>query len=688
LQYADSASLDLLRYLDLALCGHSESEPFRFAILCSFSRHDASDELLDLATTIATRRHGHHIKLRAFGEPGTHAFLRALGLQNPSRRLIEDAHQHSNGNPLVLKELIYDLRERGALEELNGETRSTIPLGELATTTSVAEWISGKIGSFDAREAMILSGCALIGFEIDQKIFREQVEQQGKDPEDLIRRAIQARLLKRTHGRLDFYHPLIRKALAKRLTPDQTQRIHVEIAKQWDGAHHHDPRLRDLEAARHLVAAGPHAEPSRVIRYSKRAAQHALDRAAWAEAAFFLEATLEHTTNPIERAELHDRAARAHFRRLDAEPCLRHFDRAIDLLRHTGDRNRYLEVLSGYIRARVWLGEPWPHGSNFETEELRRALDSLENDDRALRVQLLTALSEYEFFLGNEQQANQLRLEAATSGEPVRDPTATAALSMSLGATAYHELRIREALDIWHHGIERARLAGDSLIMASCLQRVQMASFCAGDFAAIESLEKPAREISQSTQLLGQPALTSSLRAAIALQRGDFRSSERHVQETTALLAQKRYPWLVMVIAPAMANIRALAGDLAGAQKALDLMSDPAISFRESIQRDGLAKTCRALCNCYVGEPAGLSPKEDERLRSTLGMAKHDDRSLFTACFAAELAEPTQDAQLAALALPCLRTAESLGWILTQTWPLFIPRLLGVAATLVNDFEL
>ena len=688
LQYADSATLDILGYLDLALQIHDESEPFALTIVGTFRPGSAPDRLQEIAASIEGKERNTLLELPPFGEPGCHAFLCALGIERPDRRLIEDAHRFSHGNPLILREFVRQLRVRGALEQHDGMTRTRVPLDELDLPSTMSDWMSERLEGFDPVAANILAGCALVGTDLDRRIFDEQVRSFGLDPDVLIREAITARLLKLEHGRLDFYHPLTRSTLARRLDPRMSEHVHLVIAKLWQRALHRDSRIRDLETAKHLIGAGSLADPELVVDGAIRAARQAARRFGWSEASFFLNAALERTTEPLERADLHHEIAEYQFHQLNTESCFEHYGRAVEILRTEADRTRFLTVLGEYVRTRVWLGESWPEGRVPEIEELRRGLDAMGNEDPALRLRTLTALFEYEFRLGDSEQATRLGTEAAAQSASLGESELRAPILSTLGTAAHHALRIREALEIWREGIEQGQKAHDSETVASCAQKARSACFRTGDFEATEALNELLDGLGHARQIPGRSAVTNGIRAHIALARGDLDSAEASAQGAIELLRRVRYPWAVMIVVPALAATRAVAGDLVGAHQAVDLLLDPVISSTDFRRVQALARTCRQLSMLVVGEPPHVPAQDREHLGNYLSRSKPTDRTLIAACYAAELAGSSQDHGLGAAARPILEEAASSGWVFTLSWPCFVPRLLGVTATLEDDLEL
>jgi tetratricopeptide (TPR) repeat protein len=688
LHLADAATLDLLCHLERAFAGSDSSRPFRLSIVGSFRPAEASDELSRLAGRIAGSDHGMLLSLNAFSELDARDYLCALGLHQPSRELIESAHRYAHGIPFFLKSLARELREKKALEEQDGFTMTRVAITELGLPDSLREWLATQLDALSPEVADFLSGIALTGPLVDRNLLDSTVSVLGIEPDDLVRQALEAGLLRSVEGEIRFSHPLVREALAGRIEPQKRQRMHLQLADYWEAQTSRDPRLRDPEIARHLIAAGELAAPSRIALHATRAARHAMVRFAWAEASEFLSHALEHSTAPLDRAQIHRDAGRVQLYRLDAETCLRHYREASRILRSEGSPSELAACLAEYIHAALWLGRGYAERVSSQADELRRALSTLDSDDASLRALVLSILAQYEIRIGRPGRARQLARAAMAWIEAGGDASLQAQICVNLGYAEFHFLRVREALAIFHRGREQSQRAGDRLSLAQCDRRLHSAAFSLGDFDELERAEQIAVELGSRSRAPGQLAVLLGLLTAHALVRGDLDAAERYAREAIGLSQKAGFPWVLMTASPALAGARVFRGDLRGAREALRTMIGPANEPAGVFDLGATSRRCSRLCDYYVGERVDFAPADREELLRDLEAPEPTGWTLSTACHATEMAAATQDQTLAAAALPCLEKADSQGWIFTTGWPFFVPRVLGVAATIVGDLDL
>jgi tetratricopeptide (TPR) repeat protein len=688
LHLADASTIDLLCYLERALSQCDSSRPFRMSIVGAFRPAEGADELSELAKTIAESDHGMHLALNTFSERDSHDFLCALGLHQPSRELSESAHRYAHGIPFFLKGLVRQLRDKDALDERDGYTTTRVAITELGLPDSLREWLAIQLDAVSTEVADFLSGLALAGPLVDRNFLDSAVRVFGFEPNDLVRQALEAGLLRSVAGEVRFRHPLVREALAERIEPEARQRIHLQIAKYWEAQASRDPRVRDPQIARHLIAAGELADPSEIRLHSTRAARHAMVRFAWAEASELLSHALEYSSDSLECAQIHRDAGRVHLYRLDAATCLHHYQEATRILQSYGSPAELAACLAEYIHAALWLGKGYAEKVSGEADALRRTLSTLEPDDTSLRALVLSILAQFEIRLGRPDRARQAASAAMAWTETGGDASLQAQICLNLGYAEFHFLRIREALATFRQGREQSRRAGDQLSLALCNQRVQSTAFSLGDFEELQKTDRIAVELASRSRDPGQLAVLRAFLTAHALVRGDLDATERYARECVDLSETAAFPWVLMTAVPALAGARIFRGDLRGAREALRKMIGPANEPAGVFDLGATSRRCSRLCDYYVGERVDFAPADREELLRDLEAPEPTGWTLSTACHATEMAAATQDEALAAAALPCLEKVESQGWVFATGWPFFVPRVLGVAATIVGDLDL
>jgi hypothetical protein len=626
-------------------------------------------------------------------ESATVELLRALGLENPSRRLAEELCRASRGNPLFLREIVRWLHSEDALVEQGGATVLRRPIETLGLPQTVIDAVSHRVAGLGPKALETLRLAALLATEFEIRTLGELASSPLGRMLEGVGDAVAAGMLHDDGGRYRFTHPLVREVMAASLDRGEREALHRRLADYWIAATDREPRIREMEIARHLMQAGTLASPSELGRYAGRAADHALAKFAWVEAADFLLAALAaveaeppSARNDLVRAELHRKAGIAHFRRLDPGPCLHHYERAASLFQARGDRLRYTQALNDRTRALVWLGMNDLSGPT-DAEPLRSALRELGEEPRELRAEILSTLAEHAWSISDAPAAERYASAAMELTEPDRDHLLRAEISINLGLAQQHALRIEEALDTWRLGVVHGRRAGDLSSTARCLQRVHLALFSAGRLDEALRVGEEVAAMNRVLQLPGEAAITSGARGSVAAVRGEFDRVETYAGESLDLVRRAKYPWAMMLSAPVLAYSRALRGDAAGAHRAIELLVDPKITFSDSGHFAGIAYTNHWLVDYYVGNSLQISTAEREMLAASAAQARVDAIGLATACLGVEIADACQDAGVAALARPLIEQAEQRGYVLTAAWPFFLPRLLGVAVTLEGAWD-
>jgi tetratricopeptide (TPR) repeat protein len=323
-----------------------------------------------------------------------------------------------------------------------------------------------------------------------------------------------------------------------------------------------------------------------------------------------------------------------------------------------------------------------------DAEPLRIALEELPEEACALRAEILSTLAEHAWSTSDAEAAESYAVAALELTDPDRDHLLRAEISINLGLARQQALRIEEALATWRLGAMHGRRANDLSSTARCLQRVHLALYVTGRLDDALRAGEEVAGMNRVLQLAGEAAITSGVRASVAAVRGDYAAVEAYAGEALDLVRRAKYPWAMMVSAPVLAYARALRGDAAGAHRAIDLLVDPKITFTDTQHFAGVAWSSRWLVDHYVGNPLRISPGERDLLAESVAQAKPDWMGLAAACLAVEVADACQEARIAALARRLVERAEQQGAAFTASWPFFLPRVLGLAATLEGAFDL
>lgn len=287
LHWADTESLALLRHL--------VQEHLRESLIIGTYRDTEIGPVLgpflgDVRRLMEPTR----VELRGLSQPAVAELLGGDAAEDVARRV----HDHTNGNPLFVRELWLHLLESGATS-----------FDELAVPEGVRDAIAGRLDrlSDDARYALVRA--AVLGLDADVAVLERMCNLEGDRLLAALEESASARLVSE-HGTArpaySFTHVLVRRTIYDELSIARRQRLHLDAAEAIEAAHPAaNATVRDAIAT-HFRAAGTAAPLERVTAALVAAATGAERGAAFGRAAdlWRAAATLqeERAADPITRA--------------------------------------------------------------------------------------------------------------------------------------------------------------------------------------------------------------------------------------------------------------------------------------------------------------------------------------------------------------------------------------------------
>ena len=261
LQWADPASLDLLRFLARSLASHP------ILLLATYrpddlTRHHPFSQLLPLLV-----RESHAVRL-ALG-PLPEAALRDLVrtryrlAARDEARLVAYLARRTEGNALFATELLRALEEQGAVDA--GGVRLDA-LEAIAVPLLLRQVIDGRVVRLGEEAEGLLEIAAVIGQGVPLDTWAAVAQVDEGTIEQVAERAFAAGLLTETRdgAGVGFAHALIREALYEGIPPIRRRRLHRQVAEALaavrepapDAVASHFQRAGDARAAMWLVQAG------------------------------------------------------------------------------------------------------------------------------------------------------------------------------------------------------------------------------------------------------------------------------------------------------------------------------------------------------------------------------------------------------------------------------------------------
>ncbi|QSR26230.1 hypothetical protein CFH99_11385 [Nocardioides aromaticivorans] len=439
--WTDAGSLRLLGFVERTLAHRP--------VLCvaGWRDHEAAPDpvVAELAAELATR--ADRIELTGLDAEAVGDLVRAeagLALDgDEARRVCE----RSGGNPLFVAELARLAADRGT-----GAILAEVP----GSATAV---IRRRLGRVSQACHELLVAAAVAGNASTVDVVQHLTGRSPQEVAALVDEAVAAGLARDVPGRVELPHALVRAAVAGSVPAGRVRELHRDVAELLDGRLAGDPTVA-AEVAGHLHRAIPLVDAADAVAMSRRAADAAMARQAWEEAAEHLTAALGASppASEVRRQVLLERG-RAVLAHEDLEAARGDFVEAARLARACGDGDALAEAALGFaaglggFEVRLW--------DQAQLDLLEEALALLGEREVVARADVMARLSVAVSFTGSEERRARLAEDAVALARRLDDPRATAhalaARCDTISGPAYSERREADAGEV----VALARRAGD-----------------------------------------------------------------------------------------------------------------------------------------------------------------------------------------------------------------------------------
>jgi DNA-binding winged helix-turn-helix (wHTH) protein/tetratricopeptide (TPR) repeat protein len=368
--------------------------------------------------------------------------VRLTSGREPSAELAATLHARTNGNPLFVEEIARALAAEGALGAPDAAARASRLAPE-----GTRQVIRSRIARLAEPDRRVLEVAAVIGREFEAPLIGAAAPELGPGVAGALQRALEAGLAAQAEpARFRFVHILVRDALYRDLPAGRRAGLHAAVGRALERL---DPLERDARAeslAHHFEEAALHGESGRAVRWGQRAAELAIERAAYDEAIGYATRALRSAAAPLGVDGAEDPVAAAEGRR--ARPALlvllgraRWFagatDEAREAFRQAADAARAAGAAD--LLARAALGyagrtDATPGVNRPAVALLEEALAALPEEASGLRAELLARLGTELYYDGVPERADAATLEALALAERSGDE---ALLAYALSARHY-----------------------------------------------------------------------------------------------------------------------------------------------------------------------------------------------------------------------------------------------------------
>jgi tetratricopeptide (TPR) repeat protein len=282
LHWADPGTLHLLRHV-------ARSAPGAPLLIVGTYRDAEVRPAHPLAELLADLRRGRiadRLTLEGLEEREVGALIAAHAGHAAPPALVGALHEHTDGNPFFVEEVLRHLIETGVLFERGGRWTSALTTDEIGVPEGVQEVLARRLGRLTDPCRAVLVAAAVLGRAWPFVLLEAMV---GAEEDELIARLEEARdaqlIVERDDGSepsFAFTHALVRETLYAGTSGPRRRRLHAEAAAALERVQSRPPVAA---LALHHRLAGTAGDAEKAIRYSLEAGAQAAERFGWEEAA-------------------------------------------------------------------------------------------------------------------------------------------------------------------------------------------------------------------------------------------------------------------------------------------------------------------------------------------------------------------------------------------------------------------
>jgi predicted ATPase/class 3 adenylate cyclase len=455
LQWADGALLDFIEHL------LDWSRTFPLFVLTL-----ARPELLDRRPTWgAGKRSFTSITLEPLSTAAMDELLRGLVPGLPED-LIGRIRDRAEGVPLYAVETVRMLLDRGIVAKEGDRYRLGGEIGALAVPETLHALIAARLDGLPAAERQVVVDASVLGKSFTREAVSAitGIPAPDLDPylASLLRReflTLQSDPRSPERGQYGFLQSLVREVAYQTLSAKDRKARHMAAARHLEERAEEEEDIVEVVASHYLEAyrAAPQAPDAAEIKARARqalirAAERAASLAASIETHRYFEQAMELADDPLERAELAERAGSAARAAAETETAVAHFEEAIRLFESEG-RTHPAARVSARLAEIMWAEGHIEQG--LERMETSFAVLAGEKPDEDLAT-LAAQLARLHAFAGNIERAAE-RVELALEISEAQGLTEV--LSQALNTkhlVLWYQHRRQEALALLRHALQVA----------------------------------------------------------------------------------------------------------------------------------------------------------------------------------------------------------------------------------------
>ena len=570
LHWADLPTLLMLRHLSRA------PEGTRVLVLGTYRDVELgrAHPLAAVADDLRREHSSERVSLGGLAEHETVALIDSRAGEQVSGELARAIHGETDGNPFFVEELLRHLAE-SATSAPDGPPSNHTALTGLGLPEGVKAVIERRLARLGLPAVRAMQIASVIGRDFELDVVELVADASGDGLAEVFEEPFAAGLIEElpgSPGRFRFAHALIREVLYGQLTAVRRARLHRRVGEaleQLDAAEI-DAQLPAL--AHHFCEAAAAGDTNKAIEYARRAAERALTRLAYEEAAGHHQRALkllEHspvTDEPL-RCELLLGLGDAQMKAGTVEQARATFARAAELAR---------ELKTPELLARAALG----FGTNWLLYLLRAEIDDaliallddalacLPPEPTTLRARVMSRLAWELYFTYDTERMAALVDAAVEIGRQTGD-TATLAQALCTKALTmlfegYGLERPEERLQVATQALRLSERSGDGELVLWARSRRLVALMDLGDFAGVDEEIAAFRELAQAMRIRSYTWYVLVWEAMRALMDGRFADAESLAGQALAVGQETLGPGAVEHFGIQIMALRFYTGQLEG----------------------------------------------------------------------------------------------------------------------------
>jgi class 3 adenylate cyclase/tetratricopeptide (TPR) repeat protein len=525
--------------------------------------------------------------------------------------LAQDVWAETEGNPFFVGQVLRHLVEtRAVVQDAEGRWVPGPNAGHVGLPEGVREVIGRRLSILSDETNALLATAAVIGREFDAALLVEATDADTEAVFDALEQAEEARLLVAVAGRpgrYGFAHALVRSTLYDELATTRRLRLHRRVGLALEAR---DAGQVD-ELARHWSEAAALGDTDRAVDYCGRAAEQAMTRLAYEEAAGWYDRALavldpDHSDHAV-RAELLIGLGTAQWFAGAFVASRESFDKAIEAARASGDADLFARAAVGRGGRRAWTDA----GLVDETlmAALEEALEQLPAEDSVLRARVNGRLaSELYFAFGGIAPERRAELSAAALAMARRIGDLE---TLGYALSTFHwgswvPGNAKDRLAVATELLEVARQAGNLELETIAWQQRMIDQWELGDIDGVRASAERERELFGALRIAEGNWIITVFDCTLALFEGRIDDAERLMNEALAHAERMESPTALQFYGVQQMAIRRMRGGMEDMVPLTRAMVEeyPAIpawrtglayAMVESGDRDGAAEQLRIL---------------------------------------------------------------------------------------------